>query len=155
MNIYEIEITKSDKTVTNLKQYEGYIMLFVNTATRCGFTPQYDELQALYDQYKEQKFIILDFPCNQFMKQAPGSIEEINNFCTLNFNIKFPQYNLIDVNGKNTAPIYQHLKNETKTKLIKWNFEKFLVDQNGQVVKKYSSLKKPNKIANDIEKLLK
>nr|MCR4790741.1 glutathione peroxidase [Treponemataceae bacterium] len=127
--------------------------LIVNTATGCGFTPQYKGLQALYDKYKEKGFEILDFPCNQFMNQAPGNDEQIHTFCTGRFGITFPQFSKIDVNGSKADPLYKFLKEEQKGSIgsrIKWNFTKFLVDRNGNVVKRFA----PNETPESIEKFI-
>lgn len=153
MNIYDIEVVNIDGSITNLSEYKNKVILVVNTATKCGFTPQYTELQELYEKYNGE-LVILDFPCNQFKEQAPGTAEEIHEACSMNYGIKFPQFNLVAVNGENTAPIYKYLKEQTKTKKVRWNFEKFLVAKDGSVVKRYNSLKKPSKIEKQIIKLL-
>jgi glutathione peroxidase len=131
----------------------------VNTASKCGFTPQYEELQKLYEEYKDQGFEILAFPCNQFANQEPGDNEEIRSFCKLNYNVTFQLFDKIDVNGKNTHPIYKYLKENVKgllnSKDIKWNFTKFLVDKNGDVVKRFAPIKKPLSMKKDVEELLK
>jgi len=156
-DIFDIEIQKKDGTKIKMEKYRGDVLLIVNTATACGFTPQYDELQEIYDKYKDKGFKILDFPCNQFGNQAPGSDEEISEFCSLKFNVTFDQFKKIDVNGKNEAELYKFLKSHKKGFMgsnIKWNFTKFLVDRNGNVVKRFASTVKPRKITSDIEKLL-
>jgi glutathione peroxidase len=133
------------------------VLLIVNTATGCGFTPQYSGLQELYDQYKDKGFEVLDFPCNQFGNQAPGSNEEISNFCTSRFGTTFRQFDKVEVNGTNESPLFTWLK-EQKGGLggsdIKWNFTKFLIDGKGTVVARYASTKKPEAIVKDIAKLL-
>lgn len=154
---YDFSVSKQDGTSFNLAEFKGKVLLVVNTATGCGFTPQYDGLQALYEQYKEQGFEVLDFPCNQFKHQAPGTAEEINTFCNLNFNTNFPRFAKIDVNGKTTHPLYQWMKEEQKGtfgKVVEWNFTKFLIDREGNVIKRFSSATSPEKIAQDIENLL-
>ncbi|MBQ7995833.1 MAG: glutathione peroxidase [Bacilli bacterium] len=151
--IYEITVLNNKGEEVKLEQYKGKALLIVNTATGCGFTPQYDGLEKIYERFNESGFEILDFPCNQFGKQAPGSDEEIHEFCTLRFNTKFPRFKKIDVNGENESPLYTYLKSEKKGN-IKWNFEKFLFDKEGNFVKRYNSFAKPEKIAKDIEKLL-
>lgn len=151
--IYEITVLNNKGEEVKLEQYKGKVLLIVNTATGCGFTPQYDGLEKIYERFNESGFEILDFPCNQFGKQAPGSDEEIHEFCTLRFNTKFPRFKKIDVNGENESPLYTYLKSEKKGN-IKWNFEKFLFDKEGNFVKRYNSFAKPEKIAKDIEKLL-
>lgn len=158
MSIYEIIVKDMQNTLISLKDYEGKVLLIVNTATGCGFTPQYTGLQDLYDEYKNQGFEILDFPCNQFMNQAPGNGEEIYTFCTGKFGITFKQFAKINVNGKEESELYTFLKSKKKGFLngrIKWNFTKFLVDSKGNVVARFSPTTKPEKIKSDIEKLLK
>ena len=123
----------------SLSDYKGKVLLIVNTATRCGFTPQYKELEPLYQKYQAQGFEILDFPCNQFGQQAPGTIQEIHQFCTANFNIHFPQFDKIDVNGENAHPLYTWLKAQAGGGDIKWNFTKFLIGRDGKVIKRYES----------------
>ena len=136
----------------------GKVLLVVNTASKCGFTPQYDGLEALYKQYKDQGFEILAFPCNQFGGQEPGSADEIAEFCKVNFGLSFPLMSKIDVNGANEAPLYAWLKSEAPglmgTKGIKWNFTKFLIARDGNVVRRYAPSDKPEAIAKDIAKLL-
>lgn len=136
--------------------YRGKVLLIVNTATKCFFTPQYTGLQGLYDKYNEQGFEILDFPCNQFGKDAPGSIEDIDKFCVDRFNTSFPRFKKVEVNGKDENILFTYLKrheNGLFNKRIKWNFTKFLVDQDGRVIKRYGPMVKPKRIAKDIEKL--
>lgn len=157
MNIYEIAVKTQQGEVSTLNEYRGKVLLIVNTATGCGFTPQYDGLQKLFDAYQSKGFVVLDFPCNQFGNQAPGSEKDINQFCSLNYQTTFPRYGKIDVNGENAAPLFVYLKKEKKALLgssIKWNFEKFLVDQNGKVIKRYGSTVKPEAIEADIKALL-
>ena len=136
----------------------GKVLLVVNTASKCGFTPQYDGLEALWRQYGEQGFEVLAFPCNQFGHQEPGSADEIESFCKVNFGVSFPLFAKIDVNGAGAAPLYQWLKAEAPgivgTKGIKWNFTKFLIGRDGKVVRRYAPTDKPAGIARDIEKLL-
>ena len=128
-------------------------MVIVNTATKCGLTPQYDALEALYEKYHDKGFEILDFPCNQFLAQAPGTVEEIDSFCTLKFNTKFPRFAKIKVNGKEADPLYVYLK-EQKPGRIEWNFAKFLIDREGNVVERFGSKDKPETMTESIEKLL-
>ena len=157
MNIYECKIKAVDGSEISMSQYKGKVLLIVNTATKCGFTPQYEGLQQLYDKYHEQGLVILDFPCNQFGQQAPGSDEEIGNFCTLKYKITFPRFAKIDVNGKNEAPLYRFLKTQQGGFMgddIKWNFTKFLVSREGNVVERYAPMTNPHKIEKDITKLL-
>lgn len=155
-NIYDISVKDMDGNDVSMGDYKGKVMLIVNTATGCGFTPQYDGLEDLYEKYQNKGFEILDFPCNQFGNQAPGTETEIHNFCTGRYGITFPQFAKIDVNGKNESPLYSYLKSEKSGLLgdaIKWNFTKFLVDKNGKVVKRYASTDTPEKIEKDIAKL--
>jgi len=158
MTIYDFIIKDVDGNDFSLNLLKGKILLIVNTATGCGFTPQYTGLQKLYDTYKEKGLEILDFPCNQFLNQAPGTEKEINNFCTLKYNTTFRRFSKINVNGKNESPLYTYLKNHTKgflgTKRIKWNFTKFLIDEEGKALKRYSPTIKPEIIETDIKKLL-
>ena len=149
MVLYDLSVKARDGSDVPLKNYEGKVLLIVNTATGCGFTPQYDGLQDLYDKYKDKGFEILDFPCNQFLNQAPGTDEEIHTFCTGRFGITFPQFAKIDVNGKNEDPLYTYLKSQKKGKFgskIKWNFTKFLVAKNGTVVARFAPTDTPDKI---------
>jgi glutathione peroxidase len=157
MNIYDITVKDMDGNDVSIGDYKGKVMLIVNTATGCGFTPQYDGLQDLYDKYQDKGFEILDFPCNQFGEQAPGSEEEIHSFCTGRYGITFPQFAKIDVNGPNESPLFTFLKEQKGGLLgknIKWNFTKFLVDKNGNVIKRYASTDTPEKIDKDIASLL-
>lgn len=140
------------------KQLKGKAVLIVNVASKCGFTPQYKELQELYDKYNERGLEIIGFPCNQFGHQEPGGDEEINQFCKSNYGVTFPVLKKIDVNGQETDPVYQYLKSQKYgwfgIKGIKWNFEKFLVDKQGKVVQRYSSLTKPLSLEKTIGELL-
>lgn len=150
MNIYDFEVQKMDGSNASLKEYEGKVLLIVNTATGCGFTPQYDGLQDLYEKYQKEGFEILDFPCNQFLSQAPGSDDEIHSFCTGRYGITFPQFAKIEVNGSGTSPLYQFLKKAKRgicgTQKIKWNFTKFLVNKKGEVVARFAPTVTPDKI---------
>lgn len=157
MNLYDITVTDRKGTPVSLSDYRGKVLLIVNTATGCGFTPQYEGLEALYRKYEDRDFVILDFPCNQFLHQAPGSAEDIHSFCQLNYQVSFPQFSKIEVNGPEESPLYSHLKSQQKGILsssIKWNFTKFLVDKSGHVVKRYSPADKPEKLEKDILALL-
>jgi glutathione peroxidase len=142
----------------NLSDHKGEVMLIVNVASKCGFTPQYEGLEALQRKYDAKGFSVLGFPCNQFGAQEPGNAEEIASFCKLTYDVSFPLYGKIDVNGDNAAPIYKHLKDEAPgllgSKAIKWNFTKFLVDRSGKVVKRYPPQAKPEDLARDIEALI-
>ncbi|KAJ1505493.1 peroxiredoxin hyr1 [Coelomomyces lativittatus] len=139
-------------------QLKNKVVLIVNVASKCGFTNQYKGLEALYNEYKDRNFIILGFPCNQFAHQEPGTEEEILQFCSLNYNVTFPIMEKVDVNDKNTHPVYAFLKNQKKGILgipvIKWNFEKFLIGKHGNVIERYSSLTKPENLRKDIENAL-
>ena len=138
-SIYDFKVKDDVGQVVSLSDYKGKVLLIVNTATRCGFTPQYKDLEPLYQKYHAQGFEILDFPCNQFGQQAPGTIQEIHSFCTANFDIHFPQFDKIDVNGENAHPLYTWLKAQAGGGDIKWNFTKFLVGRDGKVIKRYES----------------
>ena len=155
--LYDFTVKAQDQSDVSLRDYQSSVVLVVNTATGCGLTPQYEGLQKLYDTYRTQGFTILDFPCNQFMGQAPGTAEEINSFCTLNYQTTFPRFAKIEVNGKNTVPLYQWLKAEKKGPLgqkIEWNFAKFLIDRQGNVVQRFSSKTEPADIDAAVQKLL-
>ena len=146
MTIYNFKVTNNKGELVSLSDYEGQALLIVNTATGCGFTPQYKGLQALYDTYKAQGFTILDFPSNQFGGQAPGSSEEIAEFCELRYHTTFPQFAKIDVNGENAEPLYTYLKDEQGGAVssdIKWNFTKFLLDRQGNVVGRFAPTTTP------------
>ena len=179
--IYDFKVMNDEGQEVSLSDYKGKVLLIVNTATRCGFTPQYNELEALYKKFKSEGLEILDFPCNQFGEQAPGTIQEIHQFCTANFDIQFPQFDKIEVNGKNEAPLYTYLKAQKgfsgfdlndktgkfmdemlrkkdadydKKSDIKWNFTKFLISRDGRVIKRYESMDKITDIEADICKEL-
>ena len=157
MVLYDLSVKARDGSDVSLKDYEGKVLLIVNTATGCGFTPQYEGLQDLYDKYKEKGFEILDFPCNQFLNQAPGSDDEIHTFCTGRFGITFPQFAKIDVNGKDESPLYTFLKSQQKGKFgskIKWNFTKFLVAKDGRVNARFAPTDTPEKIDDFVAKAL-
>ncbi|MBY6931927.1 glutathione peroxidase [Clostridium botulinum] len=158
MNFYDFSAKKINGREISMNEFKGKIILVVNTASKCGLTPQFKELEEIYKEYKKKGFEILGFPCNQFAKQDSGNNKEINEFCQLNYGVSFNMFEKIDVNGKNTHPIYQYLKNETKgvlSKEIKWNFTKFLIDVERNVIKRYAPITSPLKIKDDIEKLLK
>lgn len=158
MKIYDFKVIKNNGKEISLSEYKGKVLLIVNSATGCGFTPQYKSLEKIYEKYKDQGFEILDFPCNQFGHQAPGTDAEINSFCTLNYDTKFPRFKKIDVNGKEASPLYKWLKKQKGGFLgesIKWNFTKFLVDRNGNVVARYAPVTTPEKIEKKIQDLLK
>ncbi|KAG0275186.1 glutathione peroxidase gpx1 [Linnemannia exigua] len=141
----------------SMKDFEGKVILVVNVASKCGFTKQYAGLEELYKKYKDQGFVILGFPCNQFGGQEPGNEEEIESFCQLNFGVTFPLMAKVDVNGEHEDPVYTYLKSQKKSLMmsrIKWNFEKFLIAKDGTVVERYASVSTPESIAKDVEKLL-
>ena len=180
MNLYDFTVKTRKGEDVNLSDLNGKVVLVVNTATGCGFTPQYKELQEIYDEYKEQGFEILDFPCNQFMNEAPGTDEEIHNFCTGRFGITFPQYAKIDVNGDDAIPLYKWLTSETKfggfgsgvkalmmnavaKKMdkeyknnggIKWNFTKFLIGRDGNIIARYEPTDDLDKLKKKIAEVL-
>jgi len=157
-NIYQFSAENNKHETITLSDFSDKVLLIVNTASACGFTPQYKGLQELYARLAPKGFEVLAFPCNQFKQQESGSNEEIQQFCDLNFNIKFPLFEKIEVNGDNTHPLFNYLKQQAPgilgSKSIKWNFTKFLVNRNGEVVKRYAPATKPEAIAADIEELL-
>ena len=140
--LYDINIKDNNLNNVEMSEYKGKILLIVNVASKCGFTPQYKDLENLYKKYKDQGLEVLGFPCNQFGAQEPGSNEEIQSFCNLNYNVTFKLFDKIDVNGPKTSPLFKHLKNQSPgilgTEGIKWNFTKFLVNKDGEVVKRFS-----------------
>jgi glutathione peroxidase len=157
MSIYDFKVRDINEREVSLSEYSGKVLLIVNTATHCGFTPQLAGLQSIYEKYRERGFEILDFPCNQFGKQAPGTNAEINEFCSLKFHTTFPRFAKIDVNGAEESPLFTYLKAQQGGlggSNIKWNFTKFLVDKNGAVTARFASTKSPESISGDIEKLL-
>ena len=157
MNVYDFKANDYLGNEVDLSKFEGKVLLIVNTATRCGFTPQYEGLEKLYEKYQDQGFEILDFPCNQFLAQAPGTGEEIHSACVLRFGTKFPQFDKIKVNGKDAHPLYVYLTSqneENKVKKIKWNFTKFLIAKDGTFLGRYEPTVKPEEIEKDIVKAL-
>lgn len=177
MNFYDFKVKKPDGSEVSLCEYNGKVVIIVNTATKCGLTPQYTALQELYAKYEDKGLVVLDFPCNQFMKQAPGSDAEISEFCTLNYGTKFPRFAKVDVNGKNADPLFVWLKEQAPTDIgdaatkafetsvkmmtlgnkkgdIKWNFGKFLIDKNGNVAARFSPALTPDKMEDKILELL-
>jgi len=158
MSIYEFTATNIKGQEINLSDYDGKVMLIVNTASKCGFTPQFEGLERLHKELEGKGLAILGFPCNQFGKQDPGADGQIEEFCQLNYGVSFPMFSKIEVNGSGTHPLFEYLKNEAKgvlgSKSIKWNFTKFLVNRQGEVVERYASTDKPQAIKADIEKLL-
>jgi glutathione peroxidase len=157
MSLYDYQVKDAKGKEVSLGDYQGKVLLIVNTATRCGFTPQYTGLQKLYEKYQDRGFEILDFPCNQFANQAPGTDDEIHQFCQLRYQVSFPQFSKIDVNGANEAPLYTYLKKQQGGLIganIKWNFTKFLVNQKGEVLKRYAPTTTPEAIEKEISSLL-
>jgi len=157
MSVYDYTMKDTKGEMISLADYKGKVLLIVNTATGCGFTPQYKGLEELYEKYKDQGLEILDFPCNQFGHQAPGTDGEIVEFCQLRYNVSFKQFSKIEVNGKNEAPLYTYLKSQKGGVFggnIKWNFTKFLIDREGNVVERYAPTVTPEQIEADVAKLL-
>ncbi len=179
MSVYDFSVKNINGENVSISEFKGKVLLIVNTATGCGFTPQYEGLEKLYKEYHDKGLEILDFPCNQFGNQAPGSDDEIHEFCTLKYSTSFDQFAKIDVNGENEVPLYSYIKNEVKEDIIdglknkmamkavekistttkkdgdiKWNFTKFLVDREGKVVARYSPTYKPEDMENKIKELL-
>lgn len=157
-DIYTVNVTKINGDSVKLSDYAGKVLLIVNTASKCGFTPQFKGLETLYKEYNEQGLEILGFPCNQFLNQDPASDNDISEFCSLNYGVTFPMFSKVEVNGANTHPLFKILKSQAKgvmgTEKVKWNFTKFLVNKEGDVVKRYSPNTDPGDIAEDIKNLL-
>ncbi|QBB72192.1 glutathione peroxidase [Pseudolysobacter antarcticus] len=157
-SIYDFSAKTIDGDEQSLAAYKGKTVLIVNVASKCGFTPQYTGLEALYKKYRDQGLVVLGFPCDQFGHQEPGDEAEIKNFCALTYEVDFPMFAKIDVNGEKTHPLYKFLKSEGKgflgTESVKWNFTKFLIDKNGHVVKRYAPTDKPEKIEKEIAPML-
>lgn len=154
---YDYKVKSISGEDVSMSEYKGKVVLIVNTASKCGFTKQYEGLEELYEKYKDQGFVILGFPCNQFGAQEPGGNEEIKNFCTSTFSVTFPMMSKIDVNGDDADPLYKFLKKEKGGILgddIKWNFTKFLIDREGNVVDRFASQKTPRALEKEVEKLL-
>lgn len=157
MNIYDFSADTIKGDTQSLADYQGKVLLIVNTASECGFTPQLEGLQNLYDKYQDQDFEILGFPCNQFGNQDPGSNDEIEKFCQLNYGVTFPMFAKVDVKGENAHPLFKYLTSEASglvSDQIKWNFTKFLVNKKGEVIDRFAPQKKPEKIEENIEKEL-
>jgi len=158
MSLYDFTVTTIQGTEKSLSDYRGKVLLIVNTASKCGFTPQYNGLQALYDAYRDKGFEVLGFPCDQFGHQEPGNEDEILQFCELNFGVTFPLFAKINVNGPHAHPLYQYLTKAKRgilgSSAIKWNFTKFLIDGNGQVIKRFAPTDTPEKIEEEIKGLL-
>ena len=158
MTVHDYSARTIDGEDRKLSDYKGKVMVIVNTASKCGFTPQYKGLETMFREFRGKGLVVLGFPCDQFGHQEPGDEHEIKNFCVLKYDVSFPMFSKINVNGDHAHPLYEYLKNEAPGLLgsrgIKWNFTKFLVDKSGQVVKRYGSMDKPESIIKDIEKLL-
>ncbi len=156
--LYTIDVETIGGERTNLNQYRGKVLIIVNVASKCGFTSQYDGLEELYKKYFQKGLVILGFPCNQFGQQEPGSEQEIMDFCRLNYGVTFPMFAKIELNGDNVHPLFEYLKRERPgllgSRRIKWNFTKFLVSKEGKIVSRYASAVKPEKIDEDVKKLL-
>jgi len=157
-DIYTFQVTMVDGKEQSMDRYQGKTLLIVNVASKCGFTPQYKGLEELYRKYKDRGLVVLGFPCNQFGGQEPGNEDEIQKFCSLNYDVTFPLFSKIKVNGENAHPLYKFLKKEAKgilgTEAIKWNFTKFLIDKSGKVIDRYASADKPENLEKEIEKIL-
>ena len=158
MTIYDIPVATIDGTPATLGAYRGKVLVVVNVASKCGFTPQYAGLEALYREYKDRGLVVLGFPCNQFMAQEPKGEAEIKQFCSLTYDVTFPLFAKVDVNGSAAHPLYQYLKAAARgtlgTEAVKWNFTKFLVDRQGNVVRRYGMFTKPKGMAGEVERLL-
>ncbi|MDQ0361965.1 glutathione peroxidase [Breznakia pachnodae] len=157
MSLYDLTAVDAEGKDVSLSEYKGKVLLVVNTATGCGFTPQYEGLQELYDKYKDQGLEILDFPCNQFGHQAPGTDKEIGEFCQMNYQTTFKRFAKVDVNGSNESPVFTYLKKHKSGLIgskVKWNFTKFLIDRDGNLVDRFAPTKKPEELESDIIKLL-
>ena len=158
MTVHDYSARTIDGEDRNLSDYQGKVMVIVNTASKCGFTPQYEGLEKVFREFRARGLVVLGFPCDQFGHQEPGDENEIKKFCSLNYYVSFPMFSKVDVNGDHAHPLFKHLKDEAPGFLgsrgIKWNFTKFLVDKAGTVVKRYGSMDKPESMIKDIEKLL-
>lgn len=157
-NIFGFKVKDIDGKEVEMSKYKGKVLLVVNVASECGYTPQYEGLEKVYGKYNKQGFEVLGFPCNQFGGQEPGTEAEIKSFCSSKFHVTFPMFSKVDVNGDNAAPLFKYLTSNTDgfiTDAIKWNFTKFLIDKNGKVIERYGSGTKPEAISADIEKALK
>ena len=157
-SIYDFSAKTIDGDEQSLSAYRGKTMLVVNVASKCGFTPQYTGLEALYEKFRGQGLVVLGFPCDQFGHQEPGDADEIKNFCSLTYDVTFPMFDKIDVNGDKAHPLYKHLKKSAKgllgTEAVKWNFTKFLVDKDGRVVKRFAPTDKPESLEKDVAAVL-
>ena len=156
--LYNISVKDIDMNSVDLSSYEGKTLLIVNVASKCGFTPQYKDLQNLYEKYQDQGLEVLGFPCNQFGAQEPGTNEEVKSFCDLNYNVSFKMFDKIDVNGSNASPLFKYLKHESPgimgTEAVKWNFTKFLVNKDGKVIKRFAPKDGESEIESELQKIL-
>jgi len=156
--IYDLSAKRIDGIEQSLTDYQGKVLLIVNVASKCGYTPQYAGLESLYRQYKDQGLVVMGFPCNQFLSQEPGDEQAIQEFCSLSYDVSFPMFAKIDVNGEYTHPLYQHLKKSAKgilgSEAIKWNFTKFLVNRDGSAIERYATATKPEEMEADIKRAL-
>ena len=152
-SIYDITVLNLDNEETTLEEYQGKVLLIVNTATKCGYTSQYEGLEKLYEAYRDQGFEILDFPCNQFLNEAPGDNAEIDNFCKKNYDIQFPRFAKLKVNGKDESPLYTFLKSQKEGK-IKWNFTKFLISRDGEVLERFEPGVEPAELEDAVKTAL-
>ena len=156
--LYNISVNDIELNLVDLSSYEGKILLIVNVASKCGFTPQYKDLQNLYEKYQDQGLEVLGFPCNQFGAQEPGTNEEVKSFCEVNYNVSFKMFDKIDVNGSDASPLFKFLKHESPgimgTEAIKWNFTKFLVNKDGQVIKRFAPKDGESEIESELQKIL-
>lgn len=159
MSVYDFSVKDIKGQTISLQEYASKVLLIVNVASKCGFTAQYESLQSLYEKYKDKGFMILGFPCNQFLNQEPSDEKQIEQFCSLNFGVSFDMFAKIDVNGQDADPLFKYLKKEAKgvfgSEAVKWNFTKFLIDTDGKVIKRYAPATKPKDIETDVEMLLK
>lgn len=156
-DLFKVPVEKHTGEISTLEEHKGKVILIVNTASKCGFTPQLSGLQTLYEEYKDQGFVVLGFPCNQFLRQDPDTIQEITQFCRMNYGVSFPIYAKIKVKGSKQADLYKYLVSNSKKrrgKKVKWNFEKFLINRKGEIVNRFAPKVIPNKLRNDIEALL-
>jgi len=158
MNIYDINVKDIDGKEISMSKYKGKTLLIVNVASNCGFTPQYEGLEELYETYKDEDFMVLGFPSNEFSNQEPGDEEEIKSFCSLTYNVKFDMFSKVEVNGENESLLFKYLKEQQSglfgSEKIKWNFTKFLINKDGKVINRYAPITKPLSLKKDIEKLL-
>ncbi|MEQ8702396.1 MAG: glutathione peroxidase [Phaeodactylibacter sp.] len=157
MEFYDFEAQQLNGTTVKMDEYKGKTVIVVNTASKCGLTPQYEGLEKLYQKYREEGLVILGFPCNQFANQEPGDAEDIQEFCELNYGVSFPMFSKIEVNGEGAHPLYKYLKSSLKGlfgQKIRWNFTKFVIDKNGKPVKRFAPVTKPEKMESAIKKLL-